>query len=39
MQPLLEKIAVKIVNNDQVGVIGAARFAVERMGLMAVTMK
>lgn len=39
MQPLLEKIAVKIVNNDQVGVIGAARYAVERMGLKAVAMK
>ena len=39
MQPLLEKIAVKVVNNDQVGVIGAARYAVARMGLMAVAMK
>jgi glucokinase len=39
MQPLLEKIAVKVVNNDQVGVIGAARYAVEQMSPVAATVK
>lgn len=31
MQSLLEKIPVKVINNDQVGVIGAARYAFRRM--------
>jgi glucokinase len=31
MQPLMEKIPVKVVNNDQVGVIGAARYAARQM--------
>jgi glucokinase len=39
LQPLLEKIAVKVINNDQVGVIGAARYAVEQMSPVAATLK
>lgn len=39
MQPLLEKIAVKVINNDQVGVIGAARYAAEQMSSVAATVK
>jgi glucokinase len=31
MQPLMEKIPVKVINNDQVGVIGAARYAFRQM--------
>jgi glucokinase len=31
MQPLLESIPVKVINNDQVGVLGAARYAVEQI--------
>ena len=39
MQPLLEKISVKVVNNDQVGVIGAARYAAEHLSTAAVPAK
>lgn len=31
MQPLMEKIPVKVINNDQVGVIGAARHAAQQI--------
>jgi glucokinase len=31
MQSLMEKIPVKIINNDQVGVIGAARYAAHQL--------
>jgi glucokinase len=31
MQPLLEKIPIRVVNNDQVGVLGAARHAAEQL--------
>lgn len=39
MQPVLEKIAVKVINNDQVGVIGAARYAAQRMITVAASVK
>jgi glucokinase len=39
MQPVLEKIAVKVISNDHVGVIGAARYAAERMTALAVPVK
>jgi glucokinase len=31
MQPLLEKVPIRVVNNDQVGVLGAARHASEQL--------
>jgi glucokinase len=31
MQPLLESMPVKVINNDQVGVLGAARYAVSQI--------
>jgi glucokinase len=31
LQPLLESIPVRVINNDQVGVLGAARYAANRM--------
>lgn len=31
MQPLLERIPLKVINNDQIGVIGAARYAAEQL--------
>jgi glucokinase len=39
MQPLMEKIPVKVVNNDQVGVIGAARYAVRQMSTAGVPVE
>src|SRR5262249_37131864 len=32
LQPLMEKIPVRVVTNDQVGLIGAARYAVTSLG-------
>ena len=31
LEPLLESIPVRVINNDQVGVVGAARYAANRM--------
>lgn len=39
MQPLMEKIPVKVVNNDQVGVIGAARYAVRQLSTAGVPVE
>lgn len=39
MQRLLERIPVKVINNDQVGVIGAARYALERMNAAGVLVR
>ncbi|HET9181365.1 MAG TPA: glucokinase [Candidatus Angelobacter sp.] len=39
LQPLLENVSVKVVNNDQVGVIGAARYAAEHMNTAAAPVK
>jgi glucokinase len=39
MQSLLETIPVRVINNDQVGVIGAARYAATRMNRREVAVK
>lgn len=35
LQPLMEKIPVRVINNDQVGVLGAARHALHQMSRVA----
>jgi glucokinase len=39
LQPLLERIPLKVINNDQIGVIGAARYAIEQMNAAGVLVK
>ena len=39
MQPLLQKIPLKVINNDQVGVVGAARYALDQMTTAEVSVK
>jgi glucokinase len=39
MQPLLEKVPIRVVNNDQVGVLGAARYAAEQLKAAAAPLK